>query len=138
MDCSPAPQFARPAPPKSTNTASSPFVVATYFSSGFNRRADMLIHSHCTLSRVKRSNSPDCPSGNDREWMTKGRELIEDYSCVSGGTVPLCEISDSFLLAVAPKRFAIRRGDVIRMPARDAEYTAFACHLTANRLECIP
>jgi hypothetical protein len=54
----------------------------------------MLIHSHWTLSRVKRSSSPDWPSGNDREWTTKGRELMEDSNS-DLEKVPLSEISNS-------------------------------------------
>jgi len=40
----------------------------------------MLIHSQSTLSRVKCSISPDCPSVNVLEWTTKGREFIESSS----------------------------------------------------------
>jgi hypothetical protein len=93
----------------------------------------MLIHSQSTLSRVKCSISPDCPSVNGLEWTMNGREFMESSSLRS---------------------FRFFAGDARKMRQRQSAFyspwhyweaypkeTAFGTYSQAfhknNRLECI-
>src|SRR5580692_3754009 len=86
--CEPVPQSTAQWPPRRTKAASSPSVRAVYVSPGARRRTDMLIHSQLTLSREKRSNSPDCPSARGREWTTFGKVLIHRLQVGRSGDLP--------------------------------------------------